>query len=200
MRCLILNLYTLLLARGIPSSAQPPPSSSSTSTILPRTVVRLRVLPRYVFRADKERILFSCTQSIFFYYNNTTLKMTDPTLLPPSSPSTPQPSAATNHGGRLSATILSVYDIPTDDKYGSESCPVPSYVSMSVLGREVRTGKPSAKHKSMNNFKFVSADKSSPGKCTLGVSIFNNMYLFNLVSCRDEIILIFQPLFSNKYT
>ena len=154
----------------------------------------------YVFRADKERILFSCTQSIFFYYNNTTLKMTDPTLRPPSSPSTPQPSAATNHGGRLSATILSVYDIPTDDKYGSESCPVPSYVSMSVLGREVRTGKPSAKHKSMNNFKFVSADKSSPGKCTLGVSIFNNMYLFNLVSCRDEIILIFQPLFSNKYT
>lgn len=133
----------------------------------------------YVFRKDKKRKMkgfFLADAGHFFYYNNTTLKMTDPTLLPPSSPSTPQPSAATNHGGKLSATILSVYDIPTDDKYGSESCPVPSYVSMSVLGREVRTGKPSAKHKSMNNFKFVSADKSSPGKCTLGFNF--QQYVF----------------------
>ena len=99
-------------------------------------------------------------------------------MLPPPPETDPYPS--TGSSGKLSATILSVYDIPTtpssslptgDDasttSFSSTSttaCPVPSYVSMSVMGREVRTGKPSAKHKVMNNFKFVSADKSSPGK------------------------------------
>lgn len=103
--------------------------------------------------------------------------MASKSMLPP--PPETDPSTPIGSSGKLSATILSVYDIPTttsssptgDDasttSFSSTSttaCPVPSYVSMSVMGREVRTGKPSAKHKVMNNFKFVSADKSSPGK------------------------------------
>lgn len=90
--------------------------------------------------------------------------MSNPSLLTQplsssSSSSSPSESAA-DKGGKLSATILSVYDIPTG-KDGA--CSVPSHVSMSVLGKEVQTGKPSAKHKLMNNFKFVSNNKSSPG-------------------------------------
>ena len=84
-----------------------------------------------------------------------------PSLLTP-----PNPSGDSN-SGKLSATILSVYDIPPT-KDGNGSSPVPSYVSMSVLGKEVMTGKPSAKHKTMNNFKFVtpSNDKTNgPGEC-----------------------------------
>ena len=85
------------------------------------------------------------------------IKMSSPSLLKPPIPSTD------SNGGKLSATILSVYDIPTE-KDGS--CPVPSYVSMSVLGKEVMTGKPCARKKSTNTFKFVTSDKSysGPGK------------------------------------
>lgn len=71
-------------------------------------------------------------------------------------------------GGKLSATILSVYDIPTE-KNGS--CPVPNYVSMTVLGKEVKTGKPCAKKKSTNTFKFVTSDKSYSGPATNALSL-----------------------------
>jgi hypothetical protein len=84
-----------------------------------------------------------------------------------SIPSLLNPPTSTNeNGGKLSATILSVYDIPTSTDGSSTTGPVPTYVSMSVLGKEVKTGKPSAKHKLMNNFKFVTNDKNNngPGK------------------------------------
>lgn len=89
-----------------------------------------------------------------------------PSLLTPPNPS------GDNNSGKLSATILSVYDIPPT-KDGNGSSPVPSYVSMSVLGKEVMTGKPSSKHKTMNNFKFVtpSNDKTNgPATNTLSLS------------------------------
>lgn len=102
-----------------------------------------------------------------------------PSMLPPSESS----NNTITSSGKLSATILSVYDIPpttlpTGDDASTTSfsstststCPVPSYVSMSVMGREVKTGKPSSKHKVMNNFKFVSTDKSSPSTNALSLT------------------------------
>jgi hypothetical protein len=132
--------------------------------------------------------------------------MTSKSMLPPpetdpSSTPTPTPTS-----GKLSATILSVYDIPTttsssptgDDasitSFSSTSttaCPVPSYVSMSVMGREVRTGKPSAKHKVMNNFKFVSADKSSPGKQKFETAIIVIILFCSLILLFLYLIIIF---------
>ncbi len=55
--------------------------------------------------------------------------------------------------GRLTATILSVYDLPSNAQ--------PSHVSMTLLGEEVHSGPPSAKHRERNSFKFVSNDKDS---------------------------------------
>mmetsp|Transcript_26759 Transcript_26759/g.40185 ORF Transcript_26759/g.40185 Transcript_26759/m.40185 type:complete len:473 (-) Transcript_26759:12-1430(-) len=81
-------------------------------------------------------------------------------------------SSSSTSTGKLSATILSVYDIPppaatttttggaNDNGTGSSSS-FPSYVSMSIMGKEVKTGKPSSKHKVMNNFRFVGTDGSA---------------------------------------
>ena len=58
--------------------------------------------------------------------------------------------------GNLMATILSAYDLP----YQGETIE-PSYVSMSVLGKEVRTGAPNLRHKERNSFKFDGSNGSS---------------------------------------
>lgn len=92
--------------------------------------------------------------------------MSTPAL--PISP--PQPPSSEVSAGKLSATILSVYDIPPFKNGNGSSSPIPSYVSMSVLGKEVKTGKPSAKHKLMNNFKFVSSDSGSAATNALSLS------------------------------
>eukprot|EP01083_Nonionella_stella_P255108 876041_1 len=57
--------------------------------------------------------------------------------------------------GRLTACILSAYDLPDGIQ--------PSHVSMTLLGEEVRTGPPSARHRDSNAFKFVS-DNSQSGE------------------------------------
>ena len=65
----------------------------------------------------------------------------------PPKPLPPTPS------GRLIATVLSAYDLPD----GSQ----PLCVSLRVLGSEVRTGPPAARHKSNNSFKFFGRSSSS---------------------------------------
>jgi len=60
--------------------------------------------------------------------------------------------------GQLTATILSAYDLPSPD---SGAVLQPTFVSMTLLGKEVRTGPPSARHRDRNSFKFVSEKDSS---------------------------------------
>ena len=60
--------------------------------------------------------------------------------------------------GKLTATILSAYDLPpysSSDDDGDSNVGEPSHVSMAILGTEMRTGPPSARHKERNSFKFV---------------------------------------------
>ena len=117
----------------------------------------------------------SITQSFWLI----TSKMTSPSLLKSSSSSTD------SSGGKLSATILSVYDIPTER---DGSWPVPSYVSMTVLGKEVKTGKPCAKKKSTNTFKFVTSDKSytGPGELLLDSVLIEVAVRSMLLFSSDE--------------
>lgn len=53
--------------------------------------------------------------------------------------------------GHLRATILSAYDLPDNAQ--------PSFVSLSLLGKDVQTGPPNARHRESNSFKFVSNEK-----------------------------------------
>lgn len=110
-------------------------------------------------------------------------------MVSPSLLKSPSPPQTVSSNGKLSATILSVYDMPTE-KDGS--CPVPSYVSMSVLGKEVKTGKPSAKHKSMNNFKFVTSDK--------GTTATNALSLTAPLSIIYPTTVTFRVVFENSET
>ena len=64
--------------------------------------------------------------------------------------------------GKLTAVILSAYDLPQVNEGSSNSLLQPSYVSMEILGTEVRTGPPSARHRDRNSFKFVSDKNGSP--------------------------------------
>ncbi len=65
--------------------------------------------------------------------------------------------------GKLSASILSAYDLP-DSSIGGTSQQI--YVSMSLLGKEVRTGPPQARHRDKNSFKFVeNSQNGSPREC-----------------------------------
>lgn len=80
------------------------------------------------------------------------------------------PPVEESSGGKLSATILSVYDIPSSKNGNGSTSPIPMYVSMSVLGKEVKTGKPSSKHKLMNNFKFVSTETGGAATNALSLS------------------------------
>lgn len=57
--------------------------------------------------------------------------------------------------GCLSAAILSVYDLPNVNGKTVQ----PLHISMTLLGKEVRTGPPSAKHREKNSFKFVAKGK-----------------------------------------
>lgn len=69
-------------------------------------------------------------------------------------------------GGKLTASILSAYDLPnsTTETSSINDC----YVSMCILGQEVKTGPPSAKHKEKNSFKFV--DVGSNGSESVGAN------------------------------
>lgn len=67
-----------------------------------------------------------------------------------SSPANAQGSCS----GKITATILSAYDLPTSSTGNIQ----PSYVSMTMLGKEVKTGPPSARHRERNSFKFVSSE------------------------------------------
>lgn len=63
------------------------------------------------------------------------------------------------------ATILSAYDLPDQGGRAID----PSFVSMSVLGKEVRTGAPHLRHKERNSFKFDGSNGAS-AKNDLSVS------------------------------
>lgn len=83
----------------------------------------------------------------------------------------PPPPKDDSSTGNLVATILSAYDLP----YQGETIE-PSYVSMSVLGKEVRTGAPNLRHKERNSFKFDGSNGSS-AKNELSVSApLNTLY------------------------
>jgi hypothetical protein len=69
------------------------------------------------------------------------------------------PQAASK--GKLTATILSAYDLPDDCSIGISD---QVYVTMTLLGKEVRTGPPSAKHRDQNSFKFVSENSQNGTK------------------------------------
>lgn len=71
------------------------------------------------------------------------------------------PQAASK--GKLTATILSAYDLPDDCSIGISD---QVYVTMTLLGKEVRTGPPSAKHRDQNSFKFVSENSQNGTKGT----------------------------------
>ena len=64
------------------------------------------------------------------------------------------PAAPADDKGKLSACILSACDLPESTNGGSV------LVSMELLGKEVRTGPPSARHRDRNSYKFV-PDKSA---------------------------------------
>lgn len=63
------------------------------------------------------------------------------------------PAAPKDDGdrGHLRATILSAYDLPDNAQ--------PSFVTLSLLGKDVQTGPPHARHRERNSFKFVSSEK-----------------------------------------
>eukprot|EP00979_Chaetoceros_neogracilis_P015865 scaffold6631_cov287-Chaetoceros_neogracile.AAC.6 len=67
------------------------------------------------------------------------------------------PAAPDGEKGRLTASILSACDLP--ESINGDS----ALVSMEILGKEVRTGPPSAKHRDRNSFKFV-PEKSAYSK------------------------------------
>lgn len=80
--------------------------------------------------------------------------------------------------GKITACILSAYDLP-DCEHGNgrnATAALPLYVSMELLGKEVRTGPPSARRRDRNSFKFVSekqegvssSDKQSTSSSTNG--------------------------------
>lgn len=66
--------------------------------------------------------------------------------------------------GKLTASILSAYDLPDSCYIGGAGQPI--HVSMTLLKKEVRTGPPSARHRDRNSFKFVSenSQNGSPRK------------------------------------
>lgn len=66
------------------------------------------------------------------------------------------PAAPADDKGKLSACILSACDLPESTNGGSV------LVSMELLGKEVRTGPPSARHRDRNSYKFVPDKSSSP--------------------------------------
>ena len=78
--------------------------------------------------------------------------MTDSNRILPSEPEV-------GDKGKLTVEILSAYDLPNDTTDGGII--QPTHVSMTVLGKEVRTGAPSARHRDKNSFKFVSEKDSS---------------------------------------
>ena len=83
------------------------------------------------------------------------------------------PAAPADDKGKLSACILSACDLPESTNGGSV------LVSMELLGKEVRTGPPSARHRDRNSYKFVpdksssppSKSKSTPARITNEISI-----------------------------
>lgn len=78
-------------------------------------------------------------------------EQTPPTISQPvKSPLLPPP---TKQSGKLVAAVLSTYDLPT-------SKTDPTFVSMSILGTELKTGPPCFKQRDKNNFRFVN-DKDS---------------------------------------
>lgn len=80
--------------------------------------------------------------------------------IPPATPKqTKSPlslPSSTKQSGKLVATILSTYDLPTSEKTVTD----PTCVSMSILGSELKTGPPCFKQREKNNFRFVN-DKDS---------------------------------------
>ncbi len=93
-------------------------------------------------------------------------------MKPPSEAKRILPSGPTDESdkGKLTATILSVYDLPSNAQ--------PSHVSMTLLGEEVRSGPPSAKHRERNSFKFVSNDKDSKANGSGKTSMVKRMDTF----------------------
>ena len=81
---------------------------------------------------------------------------------------TPESSSS----GKLTATILSAHDLPTnssddDEGFTNSSEGYPPHVSMIVLDMEVTTGPPSARHKERDRFKFVE-DNDDVGRSDTG--------------------------------
>ena len=75
--------------------------------------------------------------------------------------------------GHLRATILSAYDLPDNAQ--------PSFVSLSLLGKDVQTGPPNARHRESNSFKFVSNEKEG-SKNGESSGMFDCS--FNIIACE----------------
>jgi hypothetical protein len=91
--------------------------------------------------------------------------------------------------GKITACILSAYDLPECESGSGRNgtAALPLYVSMELLGKEVRTGPPSARRRDRNSFKFVSekqdggssSDKQTTSSSTNGGGKYVNLlFLF----------------------